>query len=324
MTVTADAPAPNGGRDVVSPLPGGDNRGRAAKDGRVVVVTGMSGAGKTLALKLLEDLGYEAVDNLPLNLLAPLLSAPPSGAAHVRKRRPIAIGIDIRTRDFGAAPLVAELDRLAQGNAIDLRLVFLDCDDEILARRFTETRRLHPLAVERPLADGIAHERQLVVPLRDRADVVIDTTDLRPAEFKSALTGHFGLDRTAPLVLFVTSFSYRRGLPRQADLVFDARFLANPHYDAALRPLTGRDPRVAAYIEADTAFAPFFTGLAGMIEPLLPRFVAEGRSYLTIAVGCTGGRHRSVALAEKLTSWLRHRGHKVELRHRDLEEGDSA
>lgn len=322
MTVTADAPAPKGGRDVVSPLARGDEPGRAAKDGRVVVVTGMSGAGKTLALKLLEDLGYEAVDNLPLNLLAPLLSAPlPAGQG---KRRPIAIGIDIRTRDFGAAPLVAELDRLADGDRIDLKLVFVDCDDEILARRFTETRRLHPLAVERPLADGIAHERQLVAPLRERADVVIDTTDLRPAEFKSALTGHFGLDRTAPLVLFVTSFSYRRGLPRQADLVFDARFLANPHYDPGLRPLTGRDASVAAYVEADSAFAPFFGALTGMIEPLLPRFVAEGRSYLTIAVGCTGGRHRSVAVAERLASWLRQRGQKVELRHRDLEEGDSA
>jgi UPF0042 nucleotide-binding protein len=261
------------------------------------------------------------VDNLPLTLLSALLRAPlPAG----QKRRPIAIGIDIRTRDFGAATLLAELDRLADEKTADLSLVFLDCDDEVLARRFTETRRLHPLAVERPLADGIAHERQLVAPLRGRADVVIDTTALRPAEFKNTLAGHFGLGRTAPLVLFVMSFSYRRGLPREADLVFDARFLSNPHYDLQLRPLTGRDPRVAAHVEADSAFAPFFAGLTGMIEPLLPRFVAEGRSYLTIAIGCTGGRHRSVALAEKLTGWLRQHGQRVELRHRDLDEGDRA
>ncbi|HEY1719666.1 MAG TPA: RNase adapter RapZ [Magnetospirillaceae bacterium] len=309
----------------MSPLSGSATHARAngaaRSNGRVVVVTGMSGAGRSTALKYLEDLGYEAVDNLPLTLLAPLLRAPlPNG----QKRRPIAIGIDIRTRDFGASAMLAELDRLADGKTIDLKLVFLDCDDDQLARRFTETRRLHPLAAERPLADGIAHERQLVAPLRGRADVVIDTTALRPAEFKSTLQRNFGLDRTAPLVLSVMSFSYRHGLPREADLVFDARFLSNPHYDPALRPLTGRDARVAAYVEADPAFAPFFAGLTGMIEPLLPRFVAEGRSYLTIAIGCTGGRHRSVAVAEKLAGWLGRHGQKVDLRHRDLDEGDRA
>jgi UPF0042 nucleotide-binding protein len=220
--------------------------------------------------------------------------------------------------------MLAELDRLADGKTIDLKLLFLDCDDDVLARRFTETRRLHPLAAERPLTDGIALERQLVAPLRGRADVVFDTTTLRPAELKSTLSRNFGLDRVAPLVLAVTSFSYRLGLPREADLVFDARFLSNPYYDPALRPLTGRDARVAAYVENDAAFAPFFAGLTGMIEPLLPRFIAEGRSYLTIAIGCTGGRHRSVALAEKLTGWLRQHGQRVELRHRDLDEGDRA
>ncbi len=328
MTLTASASASPGGESVVSPHSRAgkesraniDARPDAKADGRVVVVTGLSGAGKTLALKFLEDLGYEAVDNLPLYLLGPLVRAPQPE----RKRRPIALGIDIRTRDFGAAPLLAELDRLKSESALDLRLVFVDCDNDVLARRFTETRRLHPLAVERPLADGIAHERELVAPLKGRADVVIDTTDLRPAEFKGALAGHFGLDRTAPLVLFVTSFSYKRGLPREADLVIDTRFLSNPHYDTALRPLTGRDAPVAAHIEADPAFAPFFAALTGMLEPLLPRFVAEGRSYLTIAIGCTGGRHRSVAVAERLALWLRQRGQKVDLRHRDLEEGEIA
>lgn len=328
MTLTADAPVPRGGESVVSPRarPEGESRagpdpeGDAKADGRVVVVTGLSGAGKSLALKYLEDLGYEAVDNLPLYLLGPLVRAPQPE----RKRRPIALGIDIRTRDFGAAPLLAELDRLKADGTIDLRLVFVDCDNEVLARRFTETRRLHPLAIERPLADGIAHERELVAPLRGRADVVIDTTNLRPAEFKGTLAGHFGLDRTASLILFVTSFSYKRGLPREADLVIDARFLSNPFYDSTLRPLTGRDPPVAAYIQADPAFAQFFIALTGMLEPLLPRFVIEGRSYLTIAIGCTGGRHRSVAVAEKLALWLRQRGQKVDLRHRDLEEGDNS
>jgi len=331
MTVSTDAPSARGGEDVVSPLSQGGASARAdggprsvpdGDGGRVVVVTGMSGAGKTLALKFLEDLGYEAVDNLPLTLVGPLLGAPLPNPN--QRRRPIAIGIDIRTRDFGASTMLAELDRVAAGRGVTLRLLFLDCDDEVLARRFTETRRLHPLAVERPLGDGIAHERQLIAPLRGRADVVLDTSNLRPAEFKTALTGHFGLERAAPLVLFVTSFSYRMGLPREADLVFDARFLSNPYYDAALRPLTGRDTRVASYIDADAAFAPFWTSLTQMIGPMLPRFVAEGRNYLTIAIGCTGGRHRSVAVAEKLTGWLRQQGQKVDLRHRDLVEGDTA
>jgi len=322
MTVTTDAPDAKGGEEIVSSLSPGGASARTGGDGRMVVVTGMSGAGKTLALKFLEDLGYEAVDNLPLGLLGPLLGGPPPQAG--QKRRPIAIGIDIRTRDFGAAPMLAELDRLAAGRALDLRLLFVDCDDELLARRFTATRRMHPLALDRPLADGIAHERQLIAPLRGRADVVIDTSDLRPAEFKSTIAGHFALDRATALVLFVISFSYKRGLPREADLVLDARFLVNPYYDPVLGKLTGRDAPVIAKIEADPAFAPFFAALTTMIEPLLPRFVAEGRSYLTIAVGCTGGRHRSVAVAEKLAGWLRRRGQRVDLRHRDLEEGDIA
>lgn len=284
---------------------------------RVVVVTGMSGAGKTLALKSLEDLGYEAVDNLPLSLLGPLIRSS-------RHDRPIAIGIDIRTRDFGVGSMQTEMDRLKEEPAVDLGLLFLECDDEVLARRFTETRRRHPLATDRPLLDGISHERQLVSPLRGRADLVIDTSNLRPHELKSVLAGHFALDRTSPLVLFVTSFSYRRGLPREADLVFDARFLANPHYIPGLRPLTGREVAVVDYVEDDPAFAPFFASLTGLIDPLLPRFAAEGKSYLTLAIGCTGGRHRSVAVAEKLAAWLRDRGAQVELRHRDLEEGDSA
>jgi UPF0042 nucleotide-binding protein len=319
MTVTTDARQTKDGDVAGSPLRDGQGRPHADSDGRVVVITGMSGAGKSLTLKLLEDMGYEAVDNLPLTLLGPLLSAPGPG-----RKRPTAIGIDIRTRDFGAAPLLAELDRLAQGRALDLTLVFVDCDDEILARRYTETRRLHPLAAERPLADGIAHERQLIAPLRNRADLVLDTSNLRPAELKTVLAGHFGLERAAPLVLFVTSFAYRRGLPREADLVFDARFLSNPFYDDALRALTGRNSKVAAFVEADPAFAPFWSSLIAMIGPMLPRFVAEGRNYLTIAIGCTGGRHRSVAVAEKLTGWLRQQGQKVDLRHRDLDEGVAA
>ena len=283
--------------------------------GRVVIVTGMSGAGKTLALKALEDQGWEAVDNLPLSLVGSLVR-PGEPVA-----RPLALGVDIRTRDFGVDPVLAAVDRLMAEGGLEVRLLFLDCDDDVLCRRFTESRRRHPLAVDRPLLDGIHHERALVSPLRARADVVIDTTSLPPAEFKRTLAGHFGLEGERGLVVFVTSFAYRNGLPREADLVFDARFLANPHYVAELKPLTGRDAAVAEYVSADPAFAGFMDSVTALIEPLLPRFAAEGKSYLTIAIGCTGGRHRSVAIAERITAWLKDRGGRVELRHRELDEG---
>ncbi|TAN46229.1 MAG: RNase adapter RapZ [Rhodospirillales bacterium] len=279
---------------------------------RVVIVTGMSGAGRTSALKALEDLGYEAVDNLPLSLLTQLVR--PGEIPE----RPLAAGIDIRTRDFGVGPVVAAIDRLIQETPIDAKLLFLDADDEVLARRFTETRRRHPLAVDRPLADGIAHERVLLAPLKERADLVIDSSRLAIGEFRHLMEAQFGLESRHRLVVFVTSFSYRQGLPREADLVFDARFLANPHYVPELKPLSGRDAKVAAYVANDPSFDDYFHRLTGLLAPLLPRFAAEGKSYLTIAVGCTGGRHRSVFVAERLAAWLSAQGQPVELRHRDL------
>ncbi|TAN63352.1 MAG: RNase adapter RapZ [Magnetospirillum sp.] len=281
------------------------------------MITGMSGAGKTLALKALEDLGWEAVDNLPLSLVGGLVR-PGDGVT-----RPLAIGVDIRTRDFGVEPVMSTIDRMIAESGLDVRLLFLDCSDDVLCRRFTETRRRHPLATDRPLVDGIRHERALVSPLLARADVVIDTTDQPPGEFKQMLAGHFGLDHDRGLVVFVTSFAYRNGLPRQADLVLDARFLANPHYVAELKTLTGKDPAVADYIAADPVFTDFMDSVKRLLEPLLPRFAAEGKSYLTIAVGCTGGRHRSVAIAERIASWIKDQGGRVELRHRELDEGGS-
>lgn len=288
--------------------------GRAGP-GRVIIVTGLSGAGKTSALKVLEDLGYEAVDNLPVSLLTSLVR-PGEGL-----NRPLAVGIDIRTRDFGVEPIHQALDGLAAERGLDVRVLFLDCDDDVLRRRFTETRRRHPLAVDRPLIDGIRHERNLVSPLKRRADVVFDTSALAPGEFKRVLAGHFGLAADQGLMVFVTSFAYRNGLPREADLVFDVRFLSNPHYVPDLKPLTGRDEGVAAYVAADPAFPAFFHSMTNLLAPLLPRFSAEGKSYLTIAVGCTGGRHRSVFVTERLAAWLKQQGVRVELRHRELEEG---
>ena len=276
----------------------------------VVLVTGLSGAGRSTALKILEDLGYEAIDNLPLGLLGSMAQA----------GEPIALGIDIRSRSFAAGPFLDQLDRLGAGARTTL--LFLDCDDEVLERRFTETRRPHPLAADRRVADGIAAERRLIAPLRARADLTIDTTNLNGAELRRLLSGHLGLGDGPRMKIFVTSFSYRGGLPREADLVFDARFLANPHYEPALRPLDGRDARVADFVALDPAHAAFFQGLTEMLAPLLPRYEREGKSYLTIALGCTGGRHRSVAVAEQLAAWLAGLGRPVEVAHRELNSRD--
>jgi UPF0042 nucleotide-binding protein len=282
---------------------------------RLVVITGLSGAGHSSALKALEDLGYEAIDNLPLSMLQAVVAK--------EDRRPVALGVDCRTRNFAAGPLLQALEGLKRNPALEVSLVFIDCDDEVLGRRFSATRRRHPLAEERSVADGVAHERRLVAPLKARADIVVDTSTLQPADLKRALHSHLGLDDAPGMTVFVRSFSYRRGLPREADLVFDVRFLRNPHYEPELEPLSGCDSRVAAYVEGDHDFGPFYRSLTDMLRALLPRYEREGKSYLTVALGCTGGRHRSVAVAERLAGWLRAEGHQVMLQHRDLGRGDT-
>ena len=281
----------------------------------VVLVTGLSGAGRTTALKMLEDLSYEAVDNLPLSLLTALLNAEASNSDW----QPLAIGVDIRTRDFGVDVFSTELDRLTADHDIDVQMLFLDCEDATLLRRYTETRRRHPLALDRPVPDGIRLERAMLAPLRARADTVIDTSQKTLWTLKERITEQFGLDRGPGLGVNVTSFSYRRGIPREADLVFDVRFLTNPHYEETLRPLTGQDSRVSVYIAADPDFDVFLESLTGMLGILLPRYEAEGKSYLTVAVGCTGGRHRSVYTAERLAEWLENQGRRYFLRHRDMD-----
>jgi RNase adapter protein RapZ len=236
---------------------------------------------------------------------------------------PLALGVDVRTRDFAVPALVAALDSLVEDQGLDLRIVFLDCDDDRLERRYTETRRPHPLAAERPVGDGIRLERERVRPLRDRADLVIDTSMLTPGDLKRVLHGHFHLATEPGLGIFVTSFSFRQGLPRDADLVLDVRFLRNPHYVAGLKPLSGKDRAVGEYIAADPDFPALFDQLCSWLKPLLPRYEREGKSYLTIAIGCTGGRHRSVYVAERLAEWLRHDGRHVSVAHRDLGIADS-
>lgn len=284
---------------------------------RIVLVTGMAGAGRTTALRALEDVGFEAVDNPPLDLLGSLLH--PSDQA----RRNLAIGIDCRAHAFDPQGFNSQLDQLLKGQGSDFRMLFLDCDEEILRRRFTETRRRHPLAQDRRVTDGIAEERVLMAPLRERADLVIDTSQLSPGDLRRIVAGHFVETAGEQLTVSVMSFAYRNGLPREADLVFDVRFLANPHYVDALRPCTGRDARVRAFVEADPNYKVLVKGLARFLTPLLPSYRSEGKSYLTIAFGCTGGRHRSVVVSEAVAASLRASGWPVLLHHRDTPEANA-
>ena len=287
-----------------------------------VVITGLSGAGRITALHALGDMGYVAVDNVPLPLIGDLMRSTAGSPGEMAA--PLAFGVDTRTFGFDPRDLVRRVHELRRRPDIAVRLLFLECDSETLQRRYTESRRPHPLAPDRPLVDAIGEEREQIGWMRDSADVVIDTSALSPHQFKQLLAGHFALGNGVGTRLSVMSFSYRRGLPREADLVFDVRFLKNPHYDPALKPLTGSDPAVAAFVAGDPGYRPFLDGLKGLIGPLLPRFEAEGKSYLTIAVGCTGGRHRSVAVAEELADWLRGAGRSVTLSHRDAEAAGEA
>lgn len=288
----------------------------------LLIVTGMSGAGKSTALKALEDLDYEAVDNLPLGLVETLLSSAEGGDAalaegEVSPRRPLAFGIDTRTRAFDAEALAARL-RVLRGEGVDIRLIYLDCADDELVRRFSETRRRHPLAVDRPAIDGVARERELTAPLKRWADLVIDTTDLTATDLRRRVAERLGREGKHPLTVTIQSFGFAQGLPRNADLVFDMRFLANPHWDMALRPLTGEDAVVAAYVTADPAYEPAISRIADLLLTLLPGYGREGKAYLTIAIGCTGGRHRSVAVARDLGRRLAAAGHVATVDHRDV------
>jgi UPF0042 nucleotide-binding protein len=289
-----------------------DDQPTPIQDHRLVLVTGPSGAGRSTAIDALEDLGYEVIDNLPLSLVPRLIEGPPLG-------RPIALGLDVRNRDFNATALIELIDRLTRDPRIGLEVLYLDCSVPELIRRYSQTRRRHPLAPAETPDDGVAREIDLLAPIRVRADHLIDTTEMSPHDLKAELARWFDRGTAARLSVSLQSFSYRRGLPRGVDMVFDCRFLNNPHWDAALRELDGRDAAVAAHVRADPRFAEFFDRLQGMILFLLPATVAEGKAHLTIGFGCTGGQHRSVAVAEMLAKALAEAGWPVSKRHRELE-----
>lgn len=281
-------------------------------DKRAVIVTGASGAGRTTAINAFEDMGFDTVANIPLLLLDRLFEGPGGFA-------PIAIGIDVRNRDFSTDTLINVLDRFSEAAELDVDLLFLDCRLDVLMRRYSETRRRHPMATTDALESGIHREMEVLRDVRSRADHVIDTSDMSPHALRAEIERLYGQDGNADLVVSVESFSYKRGLPRGVDMIFDVRFLTNPHWQPDLRHLDGRNPAVGAYIETDARFADFFAKMSDLLVTLLPAFEEEGKTYFSVGIGCTGGQHRSVAVAEKLAIALAEKGWRVSTRHRELE-----
>ncbi len=277
---------------------------------RVVLVTGPSGAGRSTAINALEDLGYEAIDNIPLSLIPRLLEGP-------ALPRPLALGLDVRNRDFTPDGLL-DLQTRA-GGELGLEILYLDCNPDVLVRRYSETRRRHPLAPNGAPTEGIALEILLLETVRSRADILIDTTDLTPHDLRGQLQNWFGRDTGQGMAVSVHSFSFKRGLPHGVDVVFDCRFLNNPYWQPDLRGLTGLDGAVTEYISADPRHAPFLDLVSGLLKFQLPACLDEGKAHFAVGIGCTGGQHRSVALTEKVADGLAQGGWRVSIRHRELE-----
>ncbi len=287
------------------------NLGRA----RLVIITGLSGSGKSVVAKCFEDLSYYTVDNLPLPLLRQFLDNPLELAGGTDR---IAVVTDVRAPGFAEElpRLFAEIDR----ERIEPRLLFLEASDEVLVRRFSETRRPHPLAADQPVIEGIRRERELLAEMRGRADMVFDTSGWSIHEIRSQIYREFASNpgEEPGMVVSLVSFGFKHGIPYGTDLLFDVRFLPNPHFVPGLREQTGQDEGVQAYLDRQPDFGELVGRLADLLAYLLPRYRRENRSYLSVAIGCTGGRHRSVAMAERLKAALEEQGWPARVIHRDI------
>ena len=279
---------------------------------RVVLITGPSGAGRSTAINALEDLGFEAIDNLPLSLLPRLVDGEPLD-------RPLAIGLDIRNRDFEVNAILDAIRLLTADPNVSIEVLFLECSTDVLLQRYSETKRRHPMAPDDSPEFGIETEIELLAPIRHQATVHIDTTEFSPHDLRNALQDWFDPEHSTKMAISVQSFAYKRGVPRGVDMVFDCRFLRNPHWDPDLRKLDGRYEMVRDYVQEDERCAPFFRHVSDLVELLLPAFIEEGKSHVTIGFGCTGGQHRSVTLAEMLMNALAKQGWQASIRHRELE-----
>lgn len=280
---------------------------------KVLLVTGMLGAGKTTVLRVLEDLGWEIIDNFPVRLLERMIEGKPSDDPS-----PLAIGFDCRTRGFNPERVIAQVKALGERADLEVTTLFLDCSSKELERRFNETRRRHVLAADAPVESGIRAERELLAPLRRWADLLVETTEFTSNDLQRAIRERFAADEPEDLTVTISSFGFSRGMPPLADFVFDMRFVENPHWDSELRPMTGQDAPVGDYIRKDPAFDEAFARIRDLLLLLLPRYRAQGKAYVHIAFGCTGGRHRSVFTAEQMGAALREAGFSLTLLHRNL------
>ena len=287
---------------------------RAAPDSRqLVILTGLSGSGKSTILKTFEDLGYYCVDNLPVQLIPVFSELNLYGAADISRA---ALLVDAREGEqLKRLPALYRQIR----RDVPATLVFIEASDEALLRRFSETRRPHPLGHDRPVREGLRRERELMAPIRKLADMVIDTSRFNVHELRQFVMRRFQSRTRRPLMVSVVSFGYRYGVPVDADLVFDVRFLPNPHFVPRLRKYSGKDLKVARYIRSFPQTHQFLRRIEGLLAYLIPHYIREGKSYLTIALGCTGGRHRSVMMAEVISRALAARGYAVKTVHRDLD-----
>jgi UPF0042 nucleotide-binding protein len=292
----------------------------ASQRQRILLVTGVLGAGKTTALRALEDLGWETIDNFPIRLLERLLDkgeeAPKAGGRELSEN--VAIGFDSRTRGFDPKAVIELVKRLSQREDVELTTLYLDCDGPELERRYNETRRRHHLAADMPVSAGIAAEREVMEALRRWADLVVNTTSFSANALQQAMREQFAPEAGPALTLTITSFGFAKGMPPVADFVFDMRFLDNPHWDKVLRPMTGKDAPIGEFIRRDPAFDEAFTRIRDLLLQLIPRFAQQGKAYVHIAFGCTGGRHRSVFMAEQMGAALRERGFSPTILHRNL------
>ena len=282
------------------------------QDMHVLLITGPAGSGRTTAINALEDAGFEAIDNIPLSLAPRLFEGP-------KLDKPLALGIDTRNRDFSIDGLLDAISAIQSTKCIKLDLLYLDCSVDVLLRRFSETRRRHHLAPSGSALEGIHRDIDLMQPVRSRSDFLIDTTELSPNELRAEITQRFSGKRGEEMAIVVQSFSYKRGAPRGLDIMFDCRFLRNPHWDKDLRIKTGLNEEVQAYIAEDENFAPFCSKILGLADLVVPAHKVEGRSHLSIGFGCTGGRHRSVTMAENVCRELHLRGWHVTIRHQELD-----
>ncbi|SDF03776.1 RNase adapter RapZ [Terriglobus roseus] len=301
------AEPPSGGTPVV-----GSKEGTPHTPGReLVVLTGLSGAGKLSALKAFEDLGYYAVDNLPLELI-PQFAELLRGSSEFTRA---VLGVDVRESSIENFPGILHAVR----GLLPTTVVYLEASDDVLVRRYSETRRPHPLRRDELVSESIASERKRMEPIRNVADVLLDTTHFNVHQLRAHITTQFSRREGEQRLLITTlSFGFKNGVPAEADLVFDVRFLPNPHFIPEFRPLTGRDERVAKYVMDFPQTQEFLDRTADMLLFLLPYYVTEGKSYLTIAFGCTGGQHRSVAIVEEMKKRLSDAGYHVKVSHRDM------